>query len=246
MRDDLLDAQACVDWAVSQINALRKLLIAWDEERPYRVVAEPHPEPGKKLLRLTDVAPVHPLINAQVGAMINSIRCSLDVLVNGLAKRAGYEGPEDSRFPVCRTREDFYVGKHAGRKAIKRLLPDDQIIIEQLEPWSGGKTPLLIALHNLDVTRKHRRLVAVSVRPQFAMFIDTGRGRRISFDHIPNVPFENNAQLAVVGMETQEDKTELSLTVSLNESGPLAGQDIMLVIKDLVRTASAIIGKFDT
>src|ERR1700720_4632543 len=102
MRDDLLDAQACVDWAITQKNILRGHLIAWDQIPPYRIVAEPHAEPGKKVLRLRAVVPVPPLINAQVGAMINSIRSSLDLLTSRLAERAGYTGKEDSHFPIRR------------------------------------------------------------------------------------------------------------------------------------------------
>jgi hypothetical protein len=43
MRADLLDAQAAVDRADSQIPVLQKRLIAWQRNRPYKIVVEPDP-----------------------------------------------------------------------------------------------------------------------------------------------------------------------------------------------------------
>jgi hypothetical protein len=248
MRDDLLDAQACADWAITQINILRRHLIAWDETPPYRIVTEAHSEPGKKVLRLRDVMPIHPLINAQVGAMINSIRSSLDLLVNRLAKRAGYAGKEDAYFPICRSRDEFFIGKHAGRKAIKRLSTDDRRVIEELEPWNGGKNPLIYALHDLDVTRKHRRLIAVSPRPQFAKVTYPGRaqGWLVNFEPTDRAMFENDAELGIVDIEADDDQIELVFDVRLDEAGPLADLDIMLAIQRLANTARTIIALFDT
>ena|ERR1700719_2569492 len=82
MRDDLLDVYACIKWAVAQIDVLKGRLIVWDQIPPYRIVAEPDSEPGKKRLRLRDVIAPDPIINAEAGAIINSLRSSLDLLVN--------------------------------------------------------------------------------------------------------------------------------------------------------------------
>jgi hypothetical protein len=38
MRDDLLDAQAAVDWAVAQIPLLQQDFIEWQRRNPYSVV----------------------------------------------------------------------------------------------------------------------------------------------------------------------------------------------------------------
>ena len=44
MRDDLLDAQAAVDWAKTQIPLLQEGFLEWQKARPYRVVKEPDPQ----------------------------------------------------------------------------------------------------------------------------------------------------------------------------------------------------------
>jgi hypothetical protein len=245
MRDDLLDPYACIKWAVAQINPLKSRLIAWAEIPPYRIVAESHSEPGKKLLRLRDVIPPDPIINAEAGAIINSIRSSLDLLVNRLAARNGYSGNEDSYFPICRSRDQFFVGKHAGRKAIKKLSSADQIVIEELEPWDGGKNPLLFALHNLDITRKHKRLIVFTPTPFLAMIPHGGPGRRISFATLTGV-LESGAELGVVDIEADHDQVDIAYQPALDEAGPLSGEHLVAALQKLANMAATIVQLFDS
>src|SRR5437763_1152234 len=119
MRDDLFEAQACVDWATAQFDTLKRRLIAWRENRPYSFSEEPRSEIGKKIIRFSKVTLPPPIINAEVGAIINSLRSSLDLLINVLAERNGHPTPKDAQFPIARSRDKFFTGKHARRKAIK-------------------------------------------------------------------------------------------------------------------------------
>ena len=165
MRDDLLDAKASVDWAVAQFEHLGRRLESWRNERSYSISEEPHPEMGKKLIRFSNIKMPPRILNAEVGAIINSLRSSLDVLVNTLAKHNSPNGdscPKDTQFPISSSRDNFFIGRHAGRKQIKRLSDTDRAIIESLEPWRGGNNPLLIALHDIDIARKHRRLMKLA------------------------------------------------------------------------------------
>jgi hypothetical protein len=246
MRDDLLDVYACIKWAVAQIDVLKERLIAWDQIPPYRVVAEPDSEPGKKRLRLRDVIAPDPIINAEAGAIINSLRSSLDLMINRLAARNGYAGEEDSQFPISRCREAFFVGKHAGRKEIKRLSAADRAIIEDLEPWRGGKNPFLIALHDLDITRKHKRLIVVNMASIFAMVrhhFDTGK-------RLPSIlplscAFEDDAELGVVDIEADHENIEIAFQPSLNETGPLSGEHLVGALQKLANFTAAIIQLFE-
>ncbi len=170
--------------------------------------------------------------------MINSIRSSLDLLVNRLAERARYSGKEDAHFPICRDRDAFFKGKRAGRKAIKRLSTDDHRIIEELEPWAGGQDPLLYVLHDLDVTRKHRLLVVVTPRIQSAQFTTTGERRSVSLKPVDAIAFQNDAELGIFGIEADNDQIELGFDVRLDEAGPLAGEDITPAIQRLAATAA--------
>jgi hypothetical protein len=174
VRDDLLDAQACVDWAVSQLRLLSERIEAWTNDAPYRLVEEPRPETGQKLIKLSDVKPIPAIINAEVGAIINSLRSSLDVLVSILARRNGHPTSRGTEFPVCASEDKFFCGPNAGRKKIKRLSEADQEIIKSLKPWKNGNGHLY-ALHELDNTRKHRRLVKVARVPTMTRLWPWGR-----------------------------------------------------------------------
>jgi hypothetical protein len=50
MRDDLLDAQAAVDWAAAQIPELQKRLTAWERDSTYVLMVEADADPRYNLL----------------------------------------------------------------------------------------------------------------------------------------------------------------------------------------------------
>src|SRR5437762_2939246 len=74
MRDDLLPAQSCVDWAVAQMEVLQSRLIAWRQDTPYRLADDLDPETGEKLVRLRDIKLPPAIINVEAGLIINAIR----------------------------------------------------------------------------------------------------------------------------------------------------------------------------
>ena len=181
MTNDLSDVQAGIDWANAQIPILEARIKAWRESPPYNLIEELDPQNGEKLYKLANIRRLPSIVNAEAGLIINSLRCSLDLLVNILAKRNGHVNPIGVQFPFCRTRVGFFRGKHAGQKEIRLLSDADRKIIEDLEPWSGGH-PNLFDLHTLDVTRKHRNLIRVQVLPrQYSVSLtDDARGWRFS------------------------------------------------------------------
>ena len=244
MRDDLLDAQAAVDWSIAQFDSLKRRLISWREEPPYSFREEPHPEIGKKRIHLANTIQPSPIINAEVGAIINSLRSSLDVLVNTLAKRAGHTDPKDTHFPICRSKDDFFIGKHAGRKAIKRLSKADQALIENLEPWDGGNNPSLVALHNLDITRKHRRLIEITPVPGTIMIPTDSVKAGLRFNSMWD-GFKDDAIVAWTGIGTDHSQIQIAFDITLNEAGSVAGKSIVTALNDFACLANSIIKLFD-
>src|SRR5205807_7666926 len=100
-------------------------------------------------------------------AYINTLRSSLDILATSLAARSGVCKPEDAYFPVARSETAFNAGNYKGSKFVKGLPGAERAIIEALKPYKGGNEPLY-ALHQLDIMRKHRRLIEVDLIPQGA------------------------------------------------------------------------------
>src|SRR6266446_9398894 len=73
MRDDLLDAQAALDWAVTQIPSLQEAFLVWQRGNPYRIVQERDPDGGPDFAVAYQEKPLPRALNAWVGAIINSI-----------------------------------------------------------------------------------------------------------------------------------------------------------------------------
>src|SRR5258708_5863718 len=111
MRDDLLDAQTAVDWALAQLPVLQGRIAKWADAYSTRIAVEN----GRKAYYVR-VNPIPAIINAETGAIINSIRTSLDLLANTLAGRNGFPAARDVYFPVSRSLADFQNAKSGGGK----------------------------------------------------------------------------------------------------------------------------------
>ena len=127
MPNDLLDAQAAVDWAIAQIPILQERFLAWQRNRPYELVVEPDPDPGYEILVAHQKRPVDPLVIDDAGAIINSARSSLDLLAATLAARNGVKPRPDASIRAAlggsgqaiRFRPDL---GNAGRAIRRRLV----------------------------------------------------------------------------------------------------------------------------
>jgi hypothetical protein len=243
MRPDLLDAKAAIDWAVAQLPTLTERIIKWRRDKPYTVTIDTDSEPGKKLYRLSLIMPLDPIINAEAGAVIHSIRSSLDLLACALAARNGFPDSTSTYFPVWKSKQDFDAP--VGRKRnptlekIKRLSQFNQAIIKALKPYPGGND-LLCALHDLDLTRKHRRLLNTFIFP-----------RGIGFD--PGISpitlgdwrgFNEETVLVETASDQPDSNVTIGLHVAFDEAGATHGHDCVGAIRDFARMASNILTLF--
>ncbi len=163
MNADLLPAQAAVDWAVSQLPILEKRIVAWYAMRPYSTFREFDSKRRKDAIKVRFDKPLPLIVNAEVGAIVNSIRSSLDLLAVALAERNGHLSPKDAYFPVCQTRATFLDKRRGGgMEKIARLSAADIAVIKKLKPYKRGNA-LLYSLHQMDIMRKHRSLITVNV-----------------------------------------------------------------------------------
>src|SRR5213082_2682848 len=105
MRDDLLDAQASVDWAVCQLNVFREKLAGWNAKCPLEIVAEDDPVTGDHLLSAYSMGSPDPIMNAEVGVIINSTRTALDFLAASLSLRNGRKPDRRTQFPIFKSEE---------------------------------------------------------------------------------------------------------------------------------------------
>ncbi len=220
MRDDLLDALAAVDWAVAQIPILQERFLTWQRSRPYELVVEPDSNLGYEILVARQKSPVDPLISAEAGAILNSMRSALDLLGAALAARNGIKPSYETHFPIFRSIQDM-IDPLEGIEGKKWLSKSERAAIKALNPYQGGDE-VLFPLHQLDVMRKHERLIAV--RPGIsggwmARFAGVEGVRRTS------VHFDEKTALfrfpAGSGFRPSEGNTNVTAEISFTEATTL-------------------------
>ena len=160
MRDDLLDAQAALDWAVTQIPSLQEAFLVWQRGNPYRIAQESDPDGGPDFAVAYQEKPLPRALNAWVGAIFNSMRSSLDLLAATLAVRNGKKPSSNTYFPFFAS-EQAMLDPVNGLESRKWLSASERAAIKALKPYRGGDA-VLRTIHDLDIARKHERLITVS------------------------------------------------------------------------------------
>jgi hypothetical protein len=246
MRDDLLDAKASVDWPVDQFQSLQVRLDSWVEAN-FEIVIKNQPPPATNdVVAAIQKAPLSREFNVEVGAYINAIRSSLDILVTALAYRYSIPQPNKAYFPVGRSLAEIDAGKSKGAKFVKALPTPERTRIEALKPYQGGND-LLWALHQLDILRKHRRLLGVVTNP--GMFRISGWGVSRYFKPVATGWMFVNDQETVVGLLAHDSPSyemKFSVYITLNEAGLSPPKPVVATLNEFASLANSIIQLFDT
>jgi len=243
MRDDLLGAQAAVDWSVSQIEVLSDRINGWIQSSPYTAVTEPDGDSGYDIIKARLVGEPLPLvINAEAGAIINMIRSSLDLLAVALAERNGAIGPKDVYFPIADDVLSFIDPKGGAIEKIYRLSTADRAQIKKLKPYEGGDN-ILFSLHRLDILRKHQRLVGVSPSMRegtLYQFGETYEVPEILYGHA----LEDGTPLWRISAR-KKAHADMRLAVRFTETPFGARRPVINVLKAFAARASEIIRMFN-
>lgn len=236
MRDDLLDAKAAVDWGESQLPILSARTRAWEDGIEI-VSTDTNPKSDKKILIARVKEPLPAIINAEIGAIIGSFRSSLDLLAASLARRNGVTPSRNTHFPIFRTCYDFIDPKD-GLERIKWLSPAEIRIIKSYRPYNGGNG-LLWALHQLDILRKHERLIAAIVYPRTPLVI----GGEISFFDLS--PLEYETILLEFARDASDPYVQFTTDIVFNEPALCIDRRTLLpALIDFARMAMEIIESF--
>jgi hypothetical protein len=175
-RDGFEDARSCANWAISHTPTLQSRIKEWLQSDPYALFVDSDPERGDKFLAAYQVKPLDPFIYADIGAMLNSIRSALDMLMCALCRRNGIEPTRDTKFPIHR-QVDGLRGELKNIEKEKWLTKGQVDKIEALRPHKGGDDAIF-AIHTLDVVRKHDRFL--SAQPSIVRTHITAWGGAIS------------------------------------------------------------------
>jgi hypothetical protein len=206
VRDDLLDAEVCIDWADAQIPILGARIEAWKEKPPFEIVTEFDPQRRKNALKIDVQHRLPRIISGEVGAIIHRIRSSLDLLAVSLAKRNGHPCPKQVYFPISASDKAFF--DHGGLEKIKRRLSSEGAdTVKGLKPYRGGNESLY-ALHYFDIERKYRQLLRI--RGGTEQWGLTGIGIDAEFPESPPFDVEHGAILAWIAIECARLTNSLS------------------------------------
>jgi len=243
MRDDLLDALAALNWAEAQIPILQDRFMAWQRLRPYEIVEEPDPnDVNWKLLVAYPKIPLNPLIQGDAGAIINSTRSALDLLMSALIKRNGKKPNSDAHFPIRKSADDFLAAIR-GMEDKKWISAIEAAAIKRTKAYKGGHH-FLYPLHQLDILRKHERLLLVEPKISSVHIPRGQNGVEPGFTRMDNKTILLRIAADRWFRPTQGD-TQLASEILFNEPSFLAThQPASGVLRNFTYSTAAIIESF--
>jgi hypothetical protein len=251
MNDDLHHAQASADWAVAQLPSLRKRLNDWLTTNVYTAVRKQPSNVSNNVLVAIEKEPLPLAFQVEVGAYVNAIRSSLDILAATLAYRHCQSLIDEAYFPIASSEVAFRDGIAKGKglkggKFVKALPARERAIIESLKPYKGGNK-LLYSLHNLDIVRKHIRLLTVDIQPCMIKVSWWGTEPSgfipVSTGWVRTGPDETTIGLIAKSL-TQQPNIEFASQVSLGETAYFPHREVVTTLYEFSKMAKAIIGNF--
>jgi hypothetical protein len=246
MRDDLLEALAGVDWTIAQLPAFENRMKTWlNENIEVDFVDTPMPATNDAIVA-REKSPLPLDFNVEAGAYINTIRSSLDILACAIGKREMVLNPDSVYYPVAASAADFAARNYKGSEFVRQLSGDSRTVIEKFQPYYGGYD-CVWATHDLDIMRKHKRLLAVMVRP--ARWHITGWGVRDNYTPLAVSGFidAGNGETALGLYRKGADKpqVEVAMHVVFDKGTALPGRAAIRTIKGLADGVGVIIRAFD-
>jgi hypothetical protein len=246
MNDDLLHAQASVDWPVTQLPAFKSRLDAWLNENIQVIVKELPADTPNNFVVAVQKAPLPLAFQVEAGAYVNAIRSSLDILASALANRHCKHLIDDAYFPIVNSAAIFASNHYKGSKFIEALPKRERSIIESLKPYDGGNK-LLYPLHLLDIVRKHKRLLSVDILPAKLNII--GVKMKGPFRPFISGWIRSGDDETVIGLLTKgvvpNPQFKLTMQVSLSETTYLEHREIIATLREFASLANSIIKRFD-
>ena len=244
MRLDLIEATASIDWPSSQFLPFHARLEKWLAESIHIEIRDVPPPATHNPIVAVEKELLPLAFSVEAGAYINAVRSSLDILAMALVRRHHLEINEEKVcFPIFRSEAAFQQNK--GGQLVQRLPARERAIIEALKPYPEGNPPLW-TLHHLDIVRKHRRLLDVSIRPVHMSM----EGALKAGDFVPLatgfIQTVNETVLGLLRKGVPEPSFRSSFFVALCEEGYAAQKPVLATLIHLEQIAREVIDRFDS
>jgi hypothetical protein len=246
MRPDLIEAQASVDWPVSQLPDLTMRLTEWLQRGVTIDIKELPPPADTNLIVAVEneLLPLH--FQAEVGAYINSIRSSLDILAMALVKRHNIPIPEQRvYFPIMKSKEEFEKKGSIAQQFVEGLPAVERRLFRDLKPYQGGNE-MLWTLHHLDIMRKHRRLLNARLNPVHMSIAGTlAEGDFTPLGGDGSIQVGEETVLGMIRKGVPRPAIHTTFYVAIDEPGLIAREPVTAVLAQMASTATFVINFFD-
>jgi hypothetical protein len=240
MRVDLLHAQASIDWSVAQLPSFQSRLNAWLDLNIEAGIIDFDQNSPDWFVVAIEKAPLPLEFLVEAGVYINAIRSALDILATSLANRFSLANPKDVYFPIAVSETIFRSRGYKGSDFVQALPARERSILEALKPYQGGNA-VLWALHQLDIMRKHRRLLSIVYFPASIRF----RGIADFRPTAKPVPIDDKTILGFVRKSAINYDMQISADIAFDEACVGPQKPLVPVLNELARYASGIIKMFD-
>lgn len=145
-------------------------------------------------------------------------------------------------FPIADSEKALV--KKDGAPLLQHLPEEDRAKLLSLKPYRGGNAALW-ALHQLDITRKHRRLLDVQIRPIHLSM--AGSLKPGDFEPLHGEPFQAGAEVVVglIRKGVPRPAMKSRFYVAINEPGTIQRQPVGATLAHLADAASSAIKLFN-
>ncbi len=241
----LLASKLKIERAKSHIRELDNSIIDYLKTKPYRIVVEQDPNSSNHLWTLRVRNNIPHIFSAIIGDAIHNLRASLDLLASDLVAAKG-ESVNNVYFPFGDDIDGFE--RMVQKRHIDRAGKDIVEIIRSLKPYKGGND-MLRAIHDLDITDKHKAIIPtlhyVGIKG-FHMSNASGPILTISNMHvgpikdghvIMSLPPANNIKVGQYFLP--------SLKITFGNDQPMSGETIIDTLHKFVKMIDDIIHTFE-
>ncbi|RYE08189.1 MAG: hypothetical protein EOP22_14655 [Hyphomicrobiales bacterium] len=239
MASDLQDAKMRVGYCYGQITVLAAEIDRFIASGAHAISQDVDSATGGGTFFIELTKPLPKLFSIQAGLIAHEMRATLDELACVLAARNG-QSADKVYFCVARDKTTFE--KDGIRNKLKKLSPKDQGTMASFKPWADGN-PLLHALHAIDLTRKHQRLI-VTATGIGSLGIVNGTVTSLEWLGTGSLTAGQRQPFMRVGKGTFLE-ANLGLDINFAEPTAIKGRPVAVVLRDFAALTKSIIESFD-
>ena len=238
-------AKLKVERAKDHIRDLSNKIVDYLKSKPFRVVVEQEEGSSNHLWTLRVKHDVPRLYAAIIGDIIHNLRASLDLLATELVTESG-GNPKNVYFPFGSDEaglDEMIKKRHidrAGQKAVD--------LVKSFKPYKGGNN-LLRALHDLDITDKHKSLIPVAHYAGIKNFqMTNASGPMLTIQNLHCGPIRDGMilmSLPPAGNVAIGQSFQPSLKLTLNEEVLETDEDLIQFLSRLATMVEDMISQFE-